>query len=216
MAKFILESTKSQLITDLINKGITDQLVIQAISRVPRERFVHPAFVKNSYHDISLPIGCEQTISQPFTVAYMSQLLELQPNMNVLEIGTGSGYQAAVLAEIGVRVTSVERQKDLSESSAKLLQELGYNVTVVFGDGTNGCQSNAPYDRIIITAGAPDIPKTLLYQLSIHGKMVLPVGNEKQQQMHIITRNEKDDFDVFVSKENFSFVPLIGEHGWNK
>ncbi|MBL7974142.1 MAG: protein-L-isoaspartate(D-aspartate) O-methyltransferase [Candidatus Kapabacteria bacterium] len=215
MAKFILDITKEELLQELALKGITDTRVLNAIAKIPRENFVHPAFVKSSYKDVALPIGAHQTISQPFTVAYMTQLLDVQPGMKVLEIGTGSGYQAAVLAELGAYVTSVERQPELYTKTTTLLHELGYKIITILGDGTQGYPPHAPYDRIIITAGAPDIPKTLLTQLKVGGKMILPVGDAKQQQMQLITCNAHNDYDVFVVKENFSFVPLIGEHGWN-
>lgn len=216
MAKFILEATKEQLLLELRRKGINDSAVLQAIAGVPREKFVHPAFVQKAYQDTSLPIGNNQTISQPYTVAYMTHLLDVLPGHTVLEIGTGSGYQAAILAAMGATVYSIERHKELHERAKALLHELGYTVHCILGDGTKGYTQHAPYNRIIVTAGAPHLPKTLAKQLTIGGKLVVPVGDADRQIMHIIERNGEQDFDVYTVKEPFVFVPLIGEEGWKK
>ncbi|MBL7998289.1 MAG: protein-L-isoaspartate(D-aspartate) O-methyltransferase [Candidatus Kapabacteria bacterium] len=215
MAKFIIEAAKKELLHILQTNGVTDGRVLAAIEAVPREEFVHEAFRKRAYADMSLPIGSNQTISQPTTVAIMTELLEVAPGMSVLEIGTGSGYQAAVLAAMGAFVTTIERHEPLHFTSQTLLARLGYStIKCVLEDGTHGYPKNAPYHRIIVTAGAPDIPKEIARQLAIGGKMVVPVGDRDTQKMHIIIRNAEEDFDVFVNNDKFRFVPLVGEYGW--
>lgn len=216
MRELILEQKKN-LLEYLQQKGISDSKILNAFNVVPRERFVHPAFAKRAYEDISLPIGNDQTISQPFTVAYMTMLLEVFSGAKILEIGTGSGYQAAILSQLGASVFTIERHEELHLTAQKLLRSLNYSAQCFLSDGTIGLQPLAPFDRIIVTAGAPDIPKTLAKQLAIGGILVVPIGKtEIMQKMHVIKRNDVEDFDVFVAEEPFLFVPLIGEDGWEE
>jgi len=203
------------LIENLRERGITDESVLSAMASLPREKFVHPAFVQRAYEDSALPLSHQQTISQPYTVAYMTSLLRIKPNDKILEIGTGSGYQAAVLAKLGAKVYSIEREFELHRQATKALQELNLNVQTRYGDGTIGWSEYAPYQGIIVTAGAPDIPKTLLMQLSIGGKIVIPSGDRSSQTLYLITRQNESDFDS-VQLEEFKFVPLIGREGWQE
>ncbi len=208
----LLEEEKRELINTLKEKGIADEEILKAFNNVPRERFISEALRKFAYSDNALPIECEQTISQPFTVAYMTKALEIKPGDKVLEIGTGSGYQSAILCELGADVYTVERLKKLHESAKTLLEELHYNVHMKLDDGTHGWIENAPYDQIIVTAGAPEVPHSLLEQLKTGGRLVIPVGTRKSQKLYVITRSEEGiDYKVF---ENFKFVPLIGDEGW--
>lgn len=202
-----------KLIEQLKERGITDTAVLQAMSSIPRERFIHDAFAQKAYEDSALPLTNLQTISQPYTVAYMTSLLQVRPHDSILEIGTGSGYQAAVLAQLGAKVYSVEREYELHRQATQVLRDLGYSVQTRYGDGTIGWSQFAPYDGIIVTAGAPDIPKTLLMQLKIGGKMVIPSGNRQMQTLYLITRQNEIDFDS-IELEEFKFVPLIGREGW--
>ncbi len=197
----------------VIAKGITDEKVIAAMRKVPRHLFVEAAMRHQAYLDKSLPIGFGQTISHPTTVACMSQLLELSGNERILEIGTGSGYQAAVLAEMGVKVYSLERIADLARRTQRLFDELGYyTIGTRIGDGTLGWTAHAPYDRIIVTAASPDIPEGLLKQLADKGRMIIPVGEKTEQKLMIITR----DTEEYHILEDYTrkFVPLIGKEGW--
>lgn len=197
----------------VVAKGITDEKVIAAMGRVPRHLFVEAAMRHQAYLDKSLPIGFGQTISHPTTVACMSQLLELGGNERILEIGTGSGYQAAVLAEMGVKVYSLERIAELARRTQRLFDELGYyTIGTRIGDGTLGWTAHAPYDRIIVTAASPDIPEGLLKQLADKGRMIIPVGEKTEQKLMIITR----DTEEYHILEDYTrkFVPLIGKEGW--
>ena len=197
----------------VVAKGITDEKVIAAMGRVPRHLFVEAAMRHQAYLDKSLPIGFGQTISHPTTVACMSQLLELSGNERILEIGTGSGYQAAVLAEMGVKVYSLERIAELARRTQRLFDELGYyTIGTRIGDGTLGWTAHAPYDRIIVTAASPDIPEGLLKQLADKGRMIIPVGEKTEQKLMIITR----DTEEYHILEDYTrkFVPLIGKEGW--
>ncbi len=198
----------------VIKRGIQDELVIQTMRVVPRHLFVDPAFLPRAYSDHPLPIGHDQTISQPYIVALMTQELGLTGKEKVLEIGTGSGYQAAVLALIGCTVYTVERIEDLSIKARKSIRALGLkNVHFRVGDGTLGWKDHAPFDRIIVTAGAPAVPETLLEQVTpTGGRVVIPVGNRSAQQLLIITRNGSSIEKRIVTGCNF--VPLIGEQGW--
>ncbi|NPA46958.1 MAG: protein-L-isoaspartate(D-aspartate) O-methyltransferase [Chlorobi bacterium] len=198
---------RRELVELLRSKGIRDESVLQAIERIPRHRFIDPALGPYAYEDRPLPIGSEQTISQPFTVAYMTQLLDLKPGMKVLEIGTGSGYQTAVLLEMGARVYSVERIKSLYEETKERLEALGYYPErLVYGDGYKGLPAFAPYDRIIVTAAAPYVPPALVEQLAPGGKMVIPVGKGTQDMWRII---KDESGNVMTEKyEKFAFVPL--------
>jgi len=204
---------RRRLVETLHDKGIRDDLVLNAIGTVARHKMVDTALEDKAYKDTALPIEKGQTISQPFTVARQTELLELKPGEKVLEIGTGSGYQAAVLCEMGAVVYSIERHKELYERARSMLRGMGYKVMLKWGDGTLGWSAYAPYDAIIVTAGAPGIPEELAKQLSNGGRLVVPVGDEKKQIMVRLTRVSEDEFE----RENFDafkFVPLIGEKGW--
>ena len=191
-------------------KGITDERVLDAVLEVPRHFFLDSAFDEKAYEDRAFPIGEGQTISQPYTVAYQSQLLEINPFMKVLEIGTGSAYQAVVLAEMGVQVYTIERQKKLFDSN-KLFEFLKkYNsIKFFYGDGYQGLPTYAPFDRVIITAAAPEVPKKLIEQLKPGGMMVIPLGAGDLQQMMRITKLENGALKEEVF-DHFSFVPMLG------
>lgn len=202
---------RKELITLLAQKGITDQKVLAAIERVPRHLFLgeNNIFDVKAYEDIAFPIGEGQTISQPHTVAYQSQLLELLPGEKVLEIGTGSGYQAAVLAELGVKVFSIERHRKLYDKTRTILNDLGYKaVKMFFGDGFEGLETFAPFDKIIVTAAAPHVPEKLLTQLMLGGQMVLPLEINGATKMVRITRLEEKEFDQEIFSEA-AFVPML-------
>ncbi len=210
----LLEEEKKSLIRLLRAKGVKDERLLDAFFKVPREKFISAPFRKYAYDDNALPIDCKQTISQPFTVAYMTQVLEIEAGSKVLEIGTGSGYQAAILSKLGADVYSVERIEKLYNSAKSILHKLGYNVHIKLGDGTLGWEENAPYDRIIVTAAAPNVPESLIQQLKIDGKLVVPVGSLESQKLYVVKRtNDGIDYSI---RDSFKFVPLIGEEGWNK
>jgi len=205
---------RSQLVDTLRGKGIDDAGVLAAISAIPRHSFVQDVFRPRAYEDSALPISCQQTISQPYTVAFMTQLLQVRQGDKVLEIGTGSGYQACVLAEIGARVFTIERHFDLLEQARGRFDQLGYNVASKVGDGSIGWSQFAPYRGIIVTAGAPDVPPSLLRQLEDGGRLVIPVGDQGAQTMILVERRG----DEFVQSRHsgFKFVPLVGKEGWRK
>ena len=195
-------------------RQISDPMVLAAMRRVPRHLFVSEALRHKAYEDYPLPIGEQQTISQPFIVAEMTQALEITPNDRVLEIGTGSGYQAAVLAEIAYRVYSIERLYSLYRRARKLFDDLQYhNIVTRYGDGTKGWKEESPFDAIIVTAGAPRIPSVLLSQLAVGGRMVLPVGNQYTQDLVKIIKDERGWHQVSLG--GCRFVKLIGENGWD-
>ena len=202
------QGNRKKLVDYLREKGIKDEAVLRAVGRVPRHLFLNSAFETHAYDDRPFSIGAGQTISQPFTVAVQSELLQVKKGMKVLEIGTGSGYQASVLHEIGVKVYSVERIKELYDRTRVLMKELGYPVKTFFGDGNLGVPSFAPYDRIIITAGAPIVPDGLLSQLKEGGIMVIPLTVGDSEVMKTITKNADGTLEV---KEHgtFRFVPLL-------
>jgi len=198
-------------------RGIKDPRVLEAMSRVPRHLFVEESLVSRAYGDHPLPIGEQQTISQPYIVARMTQALDLNGGETVLEIGTGSGYQAAVLAELCARVYTVERIRSLMIKSRKLLEELGCrNVLFKVGDGTSGWVEYAPFDGIIVTAGGPDIPKPLLKQLSPKGRLVMPIGRTRLSQSLVKVIKEKDGRFTRINLGECRFVDLIGLHGWSE
>lgn len=206
---------REELLRQLHRKGIRDNSVLKAINSVAREAFVHPMSLLKSYEDISLPIGLGQTISQPYTVARMTELLELSAGMRVLEIGTGSGYQAAVLSAMGMEVWTIERHEELSTTASQLLTSLGYDVTCRVSDGTLGWSENSPFDRIVVTAGAPLISQELKSQIRVGGLIVAPVGSKTNQEMIRLTKMKNGVFQ----EENFGsfkFVPLVGEFGWKE
>ncbi len=193
--------------------GIRDQRVLEVMSQVPRHRFVDPALWPQAYSDYPLPIGGGQTISQPYMVALMTESLKLNGGEKILEIGTGSGYQTAILAEFSSRVFSVEREPLLAQRAREILSELGYeNVAIRVGDGSKGWSQFSPFDRILVTASAPGIPHSLIEQLSDDGLMVIPVGERDHQVLKVLEkRDEKAIVDDVCS---CAFVPLIGEEGW--
>lgn len=201
---------RKKLVQAIQAKGINDERVLDALLEVPRHFFLDSAFDEQAYEDRAFPIGEGQTISQPYTVAYQSQLLELKPFLKVLEIGTGSAYQAVVLAETGVQVFTIERQKKLFDSNKQFELLKKYpNIKFFYGDGYEGLPSYAPFDRILITAAAPEVPPKLLQQLKIGGIMVIPVGAGDVQQMMRITKLNEEEWKEEVF-DRFSFVPMLG------
>ncbi len=203
---------RRQLVKEIAQKGIQDQKVLNAIGKVPRHFFFDQIFEVHAYEDKAFPIASGQTISQPFTVAFQSEKLMVQPGQKVLEVGTGSGYQACVLCELGAEVYTIEYQKRLYQKAIRFLPSIGYQPHMYHGDGSKGLPSFAPYDRILVTAGAPSVPNDLLDQLRVGGILVIPVGDEKIQSMRVLEK-------ISASKVNqrkyddFSFVPLLGEKG---
>lgn len=201
------------MINSLRKKGIIDESVLRAIGSVPREKFVSESQRERAYEDVALPIESRQTISQPYTVAYMTMMLQIIQGSKTLEIGTGSGYQAAILSELGADVYTVERIPELYTAASVLLRNLGYDIKYFLDDGSIGLADFAPFDRILVTAAAPRVPKQLLEQLAPGGILVVPIGKEDYQTMHIYKKThtgeiEKDETDTF------RFVPLIGQEGW--
>lgn len=189
-------------------KGIADKNVLDAIGSIPRHLFMDSSFLDHAYQDKAFPIGADQTISQPYTVAFQSELLQVKPGDKVLEIGTGSGYQCAVLFELGAKVYSIERQQELFKKTSKFLPKLGYRAKkLIFGDGYKGLPEEAPFDSIIVTAGAPFVPKPLLSQLKIGGRLVIPVGDDVQM-MTLFVRKGPKEFEQHEFGE-FRFVPLL-------
>lgn len=204
------QGQRKKLVALLREKGIGDERVLEAIGAVPRHLFLDPAFDGHAYEDKAFQIGSGQTISQPYTVAYQSAILRLEPGMKVLEIGTGSGYQASVLAQLGARVYSIERQRALHREVKERLRQLGYGrVRCFFGDGFKGVPAFAPYERILITAAAPELPAALLDQLAVGGLLVLPYGGGEDQLMMRI-RKEPDGQLVREDFDRFRFVPMLG------
>ena len=202
------QGRRKMLVDLLSSKGIEDRKVLEAINIVPRHLFLDSAFVEFAYRDEAFPIAAGQTISHPFTVAFQTQLLDVHPNEKVLEIGTGSGYQTAVLVAIGAEVFTIERQKELFDFSKIILKKINLEPRYqTYGDGYKGLPSFAPFDKIIVTAGAPEIPNDLLHQLKVGGVMVIPVG-EKSQQMIVIIRLEEDKFEKYLFGD-FKFVPML-------
>lgn len=209
------ERERQELIDKLSEKGIHDIFVLKAMGEVERDKFIPIAMKHHAYTDVALPIGYGQTISQPYTVAYMTQALKLKPDFKVLEIGTGSGYQAALLVKMGMDVYSIERQFDIYTQTQKLFDQLGIRVHTKCGDGTIGWEEFSPFDGIIVTAGSPSIPVSLKKQLAPGGRLVIPVGNKNSQTLKIITKIGQDEFET-MDVPQFSFVPLIGREGWNQ
>ena len=195
-------------------KGIQDERVIDAIRAVPRHEMVDTALENRAYEDSALPIGSGQTISQPYTVAVQTELLQVGKGDKILEIGTGSGYQAAILCQMGAEVYSVERHEELYHNAKKILHELGFRPHLKLGDGTLGWSAYAPYDGIVVTAGAPVVPDDLVKQLKVGGRLVVPVGNQESQVMVRITRVSEDSYEE-EQLSHFKFVPLIGKKGWD-
>lgn len=202
------------LVNQLRDKGIRDERVLGAIEAVPRHFFFEKAFVEQAYQDKAFPIGEGQTISQPYTVAFQTELLRLNPTDKVLEIGTGSGYQCSVLLQITPHVYTIEYNKVLYDRTVRFFKTYGLKAHTFHGDGSEGLPQHAPYDKIIVTAGAPGVPKSLVKQLSIGGILVIPVGNDKSQKMLRITRTSENEFEK-EEFADFKFVPLLGKSGWD-
>ena len=201
---------RKKLVEELAAKGINDTRVLEAINSIPRHQFLDTAFVNFAYQDKAFPIGSGQTISQPYTVAFQSQLLQIKPYEKVLEVGTGSGYQAAVLTLLEADVYTIERQRELFIKTKKFLPELGYKCMFVYGDGYKGMPKFAPFDKIIITCGAPFIPNDLVDQLKVGGRMVAPIGNGDIQVMHLIEKISETENKI-TTHGNFSFVPMLND-----
>ncbi len=203
---------RNKLVKILQKKGISDPRILAAIGKVPRHLFFDNALLEHAYQDKAFPIGEGQTISQPYTVAFQTQKLEVRPGDKTLEIGTGSGYQACILLELGAKVFTIEYNRKLYDLAKTFLPRMGYRPYFFYGDGSKGLPSKAPFDRILVTAGAPIVPSALTDQLSDGGILVIPVGTrEKQKMVRIIKKGDrliKEEFD------NFAFVPLLGEEGW--
>ena len=202
------QGLRKQLVDALKEKGINSTLVLEAIGIVPRHIFMDNAFLEYAYVDKAFPIDCGQTISQPYTVAYQTQLLLLNKGERVLEIGTGSGYQASVLHLCGTKVYSIERHKALFEATRTRIHELNYNIKTFFGDGFKGLPAFAPFDKILVTCGAPHIPTELLKQLKSGGIMVVPVGSLSEQVMTIVIKKNEHENEI-IELNKFRFVPML-------
>jgi protein-L-isoaspartate(D-aspartate) O-methyltransferase len=207
------KGARKQLVDILKKKGIDDEAVLKAIGKVPRHYFFDETFWNQAYKDIAFPIGEGQTISQPYTVAYQTQLLHIKKGDKVLEIGTGSGYQACILIELGAKVYTIERQEKLYERTIQVLPYMGYKPHFFLGDGSKGIPEHAPYDKIIVTAGAPMVPEELLRQLAIGGILVIPVGDAETQKMVTILKTSENDYERHIL-DTFRFVPLVGDRAW--
>ena len=202
------QGLRKRLIEALKGKGIKNEEVLEAMMRVPRHLFMDSSFLSFAYDDQAFPIGAGQTISQPYTVAFQTSLLDVKKGEKVLEIGTGSGYQASVLCEMGVKLFTIERQRSLFEKSKKMLDDLGYRVRVLYGDGYKGLPAHQPFDKILVTCGAPFIPEDLIKQLKIGGKLVIPVGAGDIQEMTLVVRDGEES--VIKEKHGlFRFVPML-------
>jgi len=209
------ESEKKSLVDTLRKKGITSEKVLTAIENVERHLFIPAAIRLHAYKDNALPIGYDQTISQPYTVAFMTEVLNLSEGDKILEIGTGSGYQAAILSYLEMKVFSVERNFELYNRTQLLFDQLGIRAVLRCADGTLGWNEFAPYNAIIVTAGSPDLPKSLFRQLAIDGKLIIPIGPKKKQELKLFTKLSDEKYSVKTFPD-FSFVPLIGREGWKE
>jgi len=206
---------RESLIKILRGKGISDERILDAFRKVPRHEFLDGAMYAQAYDDNALPIGSGQTISQPYIVALMTQLLDLKKDEKILEIGTGSGFQTAILAQFSRRVYTVESQRELAEISRRRLRNMGYeNIAFKHGDGSAGWPQHAPYAKIIVTAAAPEIPEVLGNQLDINGRMIIPIGDRYHQELIVYDRTDHG-FEK-RSEGGVVFVPLLGKHGWKK
>lgn len=204
---------RKKLVENLKEKGISDRRVLDAIGKVPRHYFFDETFWLQAYKDIAFPIGDGQTISQPYTVAYQTELLHVTAGDRVLEIGTGSGYQTCILLELGAEVYTIERQPNLYQRALQVLPYMGYQPHFFLGDGSKGIPEHAPYDKILVTAGAPFVPEVMLTQLKIGGVLVIPVGSEKEQKMMTVIRVGEKEFER-IELDTFRFVPLVGDQAW--
>jgi protein-L-isoaspartate(D-aspartate) O-methyltransferase len=211
----VYKQQRFELVESLRFKGIKDELFLQAVLNVEREKFIPSGVRQHAYKDIALPIGYGQTISQPYTIAVMTEALQIKKGDKVLEIGTGSGYQAALLYEMGAKVYSIERHIDIYNEVLKRFEKLSIRVHCRCSDGSMGWESYAPFDKIIVTAGAPNVPEALKKQLAIDGKMVIPVGSMSSQTLKVLTKTATDEFEI-EEIPSFVFVPLIGKEGWQK
>jgi protein-L-isoaspartate(D-aspartate) O-methyltransferase len=209
------QGMRKQLIKEIRAKGIKDENVLAAMERVPRHLFLDPAFLMQAYSDHAFRIGAGQTISQPYTVAYQSELLDVKKGDKVLEIGTGSGYQCSVLLEMGAKVYSIERQKELHDKAKELLPVLGYNPKLFYGDGYKGLPAFAPFDKIIVTAAAPYIPEELKKQLKVGGILVIPVGAGEVQVMTVLLKTSDSTYEMHELKD-FRFVPMLTNKEWGE
>lgn len=209
-----LKGQRAQLVKELKKTGISSPKVLKAIEAVPRHFFFPKDFLDKAYDNIAFPIGKGQTISQPFTVAMQTQLLDIQSGDKVLEIGTGSGYQSAVLKVMGAQVYSIETVEALHKRAKVLFTKLGLDIVTIYGDGSKGLAELAPFDKIIMTAAAPSLMESLTSQLKVNGKLVAPVGSLDVQNMILVTRNDDNDYTK-TSHGKFNFVPLTGTHGWS-
>jgi len=206
---------RKQLIESLRQKDITDEAVLSAMQKIPRHVFLDSSFLEFAYQDKPFPIGSGQTISQPYTVAFMTEVLNLSEGDKILEIGTGSGYQAAILSYLEMKVFSVERNFELYNRTQLLFDQLGIRAVLRCADGTLGWNEFAPYNAIIVTAGSPDLPKSLFRQLAIDGKLIIPIGPKKKQELKLFTKLSDEKYSVKTFPD-FSFVPLIGREGWKE
>jgi len=199
---------RAKLVTIIKDKGITDDRILEAVGKVKRHLFMDNAFIQFAYQDNAFPIGAGQTISQPYTVAFQTQLLNIQKGEKVLEIGTGSGYQTAILLELGAKVYTIERQRELFMKSQKILLQMGYKPHFFYGDGYAGKPTYGPYDKILITAGAPEIPEKLVEQLKVGGILVAPIGHESNQKMTKLVKIDENNVDI-TTHGDFIFVPML-------
>lgn len=205
---FLAKGKRKKLVDELRTKGITDEEVLRAVNAVPRHEFMDPAFLHHAYTDKAFPISSGQTISQPYTVAIQTSLLNVKKRDKILEIGTGSGYQCAILVEMGAKVYTIERHRELFILAQRTLASLRYSADFFYGDGYEGKPQYGPFDGIVITAATPDIPAKLQYQLKIGGRMVVPVGDSSSQVMTLVIRNGEEDFE-YSSHGTFVFVPML-------
>jgi protein-L-isoaspartate(D-aspartate) O-methyltransferase len=205
---FLAKGKRKKLVDELRTKGITDEEVLRAINTVPRHEFMDPAFLHHAYTDKAFPISSGQTISQPYTVAIQTSLLNIKKRDKILEIGTGSGYQCAILAEMGAKVYTIERHRELFILAQRTLTSLKYSADFFYGDGYEGKPQYGPFDGIVITAATPEIPAKLQYQLKIGGRMVVPVGDSSSQVMTLVIRSGEEDFE-YSSHGTFVFVPML-------
>lgn len=210
---YLHKGKRKALVALLREKGIKSESVLNAINQLPRHFFFDSALVSHAYEDKAFPIGEGQTISQPYTVAVQTELLDIHPGDKVLEIGTGSGYQGSILHLLGAEVYTIEYQKKLYEGTKRFLARLGIQMHLFYGDGSEGLPAYAPYDKIIVTAGAPIVPNSLLTQLKIGGILVIPVGDRRKQTMLKLTKKSEKQV-VREELDGFAFVPLLGKDGW--
>ncbi|MFB6306442.1 MAG: protein-L-isoaspartate(D-aspartate) O-methyltransferase [Flavobacteriales bacterium] len=199
---------RKKLVNSIRKKGIKDENVLEALNNVPRHLFMDTAFIERAYEDSAFPIGAGQTISQPYTVAFQTELLNVQKAEKVLEVGAGSGYQTCILCELKAKVFSIERQKELYDLAKHMVNKLSYRPKVFYGNGYEGAPSFAPFDKILVTCGAPDIPEDLKKQLKVGGRIVIPIGNGDIQDMKVFIKNGENDFDKYEHGK-FSFVPML-------